>query len=159
MRPSNLILSGIAAACCALLGLALYLQLVEDMLPCPLCVLQRYAFILVALFCLLALRANVRLWSTLAALAAALGGAGVALYHVWVLAHPALSCGTDPLETALNRIPPAQWLPVLFRADGLCETPYDPILGLSIPAWALVWFVTFALLLAWVARNGLRRAD
>jgi disulfide bond formation protein DsbB len=38
----------------------------------------------------------------------------------------------------------AKLFPVMFQANGLCETPYDPILGLSIPAWACVWFVVFA---------------
>ena len=47
----------------------------------------------------------------------------------------------------LNKIFLAKALPVLFKADGLCDTPYPPILGLSMPAWALIWFVIFALVL------------
>ena len=39
----------------------------------------------------------------------------------------------------------------LFQADGLCTTEYDPILGLSIPQWALVWFTIFALITAAIA--------
>lgn len=77
----------------------------------------------------------------------ALSGVGVAAYHVWILANPETSCGIDPLETGLNKIFLAKAIPVLFKADGLCDTPYPPILGLSMPAWAMVWFVIFALIL------------
>jgi disulfide bond formation protein DsbB len=45
----------------------------------------------------------------------------------------------------------ANWLPTLFEADGLCTTEYDPILGLSIPAWALIWFTIFAVSLSLLA--------
>jgi len=33
----------VALACIAMLAVGLYLQLVLEMLPCPLCILQRYA--------------------------------------------------------------------------------------------------------------------
>ena len=78
---------------------------------------------------------------------AAFSGAGVAGWHIYTKANPTISCGIDPLETSLNRIPPAEWFPSLFKADGLCSTPYPPILGLDVPEWALVWFVVFGLAL------------
>ena len=62
-----------------------------------------------------------------------------------------VSCGIDPLETSLNEVITARWFPALFQADGLCTTEYAPILGLSIPAWALFWFVVFALLSGLIA--------
>jgi disulfide bond formation protein DsbB len=142
----------------ALLGVALYLQHGMDMLPCPLCVLQRYAFAAIALICLIAalLPAQAaRIGAGFGALAA-LSGAGVAIYHLWVKAHPAVSCGIDPLETSLNRIPTAELLPFLFFADGLCTTDYPPILGLSIPQWALLWFVILAIALAAAALRSRR---
>ena len=46
MLPSNRqILFAISSICFALIGVALYLQHVHDMLPCPLCVIQRYMFL------------------------------------------------------------------------------------------------------------------
>lgn len=140
----------IALACIAMLAVGLYLQLKLEMLPCPLCILQRYGFAAVALISLITVAlpsAATRIGAALACIAS-LSGAGVAIRHLWVKAHPTVSCGIDPLETSLNTIAPAQWFPSLFQADGLCTTEYDPILGLSIPAWALVWFVIFALLTA-----------
>ncbi len=143
----------VAVACIVMLGVGLYLQLVLEMLPCPLCILQRYAFAAVALLCLITCFLPVsmlRLGTALSALAA-MTGAGIAIRHLWIKAHPTISCGIDPLETSLNKIFIARWLPSLFQADGLCTTEYDPILGLSIPQWALVWFVIFSIMLMLVA--------
>ncbi len=146
----------VALASIAMLGVGLYLQLVLEMQPCPLCILQRYAFAAVALLCLITLcvpASLVRIGAALSALAS-ITGAGIALRHLWIKAHPTISCGIDPLETSLNKIFIARWLPALFQADGLCTTEYDPILGLSIPQWALVWFVIFTLALIFVALRG-----
>ncbi len=149
-----------ALACIAMLAVGLYLQLVLDMLPCPLCILQRYAFAAVALVCLATVAlpsAATRLGAALACLAS-LTGAGIAIRHLWVKAHPEISCGIDPLETALNKVFIADWIPALFQADGLCTTEYDPILGLSIPQWALVWLTVFALVTAAIALRKRRSA-
>ena len=143
-----------------MLTVGLYLQLQLEMLPCPLCILQRYAFAAVAIFALLSVMMPTRLvWlGALVTSASALTGAGVAIRHLWVKAHPSVSCGIDPLETSLNEIITARWFPQLFQADGLCTTDYEPILGLSIPSWALIWFVVFGLLATLVAVSRRPRA-
>ncbi len=134
-------------ACAGLLGFGLYMQLVLDMLPCPLCVMQRYAFAVIGLGSLLALLLPKLLRGVaLSSLLFSLVGAGLAGYQLWVIAQPPGSCGADPWSGPLNQFFIAQWFPTMFRAIGLCETPYDPILGLSIPAWALVWFVLFGVI-------------
>jgi disulfide bond formation protein DsbB len=156
MKTSKPLLLSIAFICLALLGVALYLQHVEGMAPCPLCVLQRYAFAGVALICLITAflpQGAAKPGAILAALAS-LAGAGVAGWHIYIKAHPAVSCGIDPLETSLNTIPTAKLLPFLFQADGFCTTEYAPIFGLSLPQWALFWFVVLAIVLL---RQGLRR--
>lgn len=147
MKLSKSLLLFAAFICIALLGVALYLQFVEHMQPCPMCILQRYAFAAVAVICIvfaLLPASALRLGAALATLAA-LAGAGAASWHLWVMAHPGTSCGIDPMETALNNIPTAKLLPFLFTADGLCATPYPPVLGLSIPQWSLIWFLLLAL--------------
>ncbi|MDB5764302.1 MAG: putative Disulfide bond formation protein DsbB [Herminiimonas sp.] len=153
MKTSKPVLLAVAVASLALLAVALYLQYVEKMQPCPLCIIQRYAFAAVALICLafaVLPRSAGRAGAGLGALAA-LAGAGVAGWHLWIKAHPSTSCGIDPLETSLNTIPTAKLLPFLFQADGLCTTEYAPILGLSIPQWSLAWFVLFIAVLGWIA--------
>jgi disulfide bond formation protein DsbB len=147
------VLALVALIAIGLLGVGLYLQLVKEMLPCPLCILQRYGFALTALVCLItvALPKQYLRAGAAAASLASIAGAGVAIRHLWVKAHPTISCGIDVLEVFLNKIIFANWLPALFEADGLCTTEYDPILGLSIPAWALIWFAIFAISLSWLA--------
>jgi disulfide bond formation protein DsbB len=146
MKTSKPVLLAVAFVSLALLAVAMYLQHVEGMLPCPLCVIQRYAFAVIAIICLIAVylpRGAGKIATALAALAA-IAGAGVAGWHIYIKANPTVSCGIDPLETSLNTIPTAKLLPFLFQADGLCTTEYAPILGLSLPQWALVWFAVIA---------------
>lgn len=153
MKTSKPVLVAAGLVSLALVGFALYLQHVKGQMPCPLCVIQRYVFISVALVCFLfaALpRGATRTGAILAALTS-LGGAGVAGWHIWVKANPSVSCGIDPLETSLNTIPTAELLPFLFKADGLCSAEYPPILGLSNPQWSLIWFVVLAIALIWAA--------
>jgi disulfide bond formation protein DsbB len=150
MRASRPVLLAIAFLSLLLLGVALYLQHVKDMPPCPLCVMQRYAFAALAIICLVAAtraESGRRIGAGLG-FAAALTGAAIAGHHVWLMAHPGTSCGIDPLETPLNNIPTARLLPFLFQADGLCTTEYPPILGLSIPQWSFAWLALFAVALA-----------
>ncbi|MGB7478945.1 MAG: disulfide bond formation protein B [Burkholderiaceae bacterium] len=151
MKTAKPILLMIAIVSLALLGYALYLQHVQNMLPCPLCIIQRYLFALLAIVCLIAAllpAGAARVGAAALGFLTAVGGAGTAGWHMWVQAHPAISCGIDPLETALNTFPTATLLPFLFKADGLCSAGYAPILGLSIPQWSFAWFALFTLALA-----------
>ncbi len=154
--PNNrtlLILIGLS--CFAILGAALYLQHFKDMLPCPYCVIQRYAYFATAIFCLTAAAAGKpKVWAALA-LASTLTGIGYVARHLWVLAHPGLSCGIDPLETALNKTPMATYLPWIFQADGLCSDALDKVLGLSVPQWSAAGFavLTVALLIVLFRRT------
>jgi len=146
----------IAAVSILLVGVALYLQHAKDMLPCPLCVIQRYLFLGIAIFSLIgAFAGKIKALGTLALLCA-LGGLGVVGKHLYVLAHPGFSCGIDPMETTLNKIPTATLLPWLFRADGLCEAAQDTVLGLNVPQWSAVWFVILTLSLVWVLASRAR---
>jgi disulfide bond formation protein DsbB len=146
MNRSKIALLFTMLSCILVLSVAVFLQLTKDMLPCPLCVMQRYAFAAIAIACLLALLLPAALSRIAVAfgLVSTLAGAGIAGYHLWILANPAISCGIDPLETGLNKIFIAELLPTLFQANGLCDTPYAPLFGLSMPAWAMVWYVIFA---------------
>lgn len=149
MPTTRHLLLAIAATSLALVGAALYLQHAKDMLPCPLCVIQRYLFLGIALASLVgALSGRVKAGAA-AALICALGGLGVVGKHLYVLAHPGFSCGIDPMETMLNKIPTATMLPWLFRADGLCEAATDTVFGLSVPQWSAVWFVLLTGGLVW----------
>lgn len=150
------VLLTIALVSFALVGAALYLQHAHDMLPCPLCVIQRYAFIGIGLASLAGALSNKMRVGAGVALLAALGGLGTVIKHLYVLAHPGFSCGIDPMETVLNKIPTATLLPWLFKAEGLCENATDGLFGLSIPQWSAVWFVLLTMSLVWVLLSGRR---
>jgi len=150
MPSSRTVLLFISAISFLLIGVALYLQHAHDMLPCPLCVIQRYAFIGIGIAALAgALSSKTRAGAGVALLAA-LGGLWAVGKHLYVLAHPGFSCGIDPMETMLNKVPTATMLPWLFQADGLCENATDGLFGLSIPQWSAIWFVLLTLALVWV---------
>lgn len=136
-------LMGVAIASFGVIAVALYLQHAKGMLPCPLCIIQRYCFLWIGLFAVAGLLSPWIKTAAATALAGAIAGVGVASKHLWVLAHPGTSCGIDPVETFLNKIITAEWVPMLFKADGLCEDALAPLLGLSIPQWS---FLTFALI-------------
>lgn len=142
IRRERRLLVLLAVICLGLVGGALYLQFVKGEDPCPLCIIQRYFFVLIAVFALLG--ASFRGWRGIALLEmlVALSARGVvaAARHVYVQAHPGFSCGFDALQPVVDSLPPAQWLPQVFKVAGLCETPYPPILGLSLPQWGLIAF-------------------
>jgi len=145
-----------------LVGGALYLQFAKGEDPCPLCILQRYGFILVAILAFAgATRSGwrgVRVFEALIALVAA-AGTGTALRHLFIQLHPGFSCGFDALQPVVDALPPAHWLPSVFKVAGLCETIYPPILGILLPGWALIAFaLTFVAVAAslW-RRRGTRR--
>lgn len=151
MPPTNRqVLFAISSICFALIGFALYLQHSLEMRPCPLCVIQRYMFLAVGVATLVAALSGRVREGTVLALLAAFGGLVTVGKHLYVIANPGFSCGIDPMETLLNKIPTAEYLPWLFRADGLCEGATDTVLGLAIPQWSAVWFVLLAVLLGWV---------
>jgi disulfide bond formation protein DsbB len=140
----------IAVVSLVLVGVALYLQHARDMLPCPLCVIQRYLFLGIAIFSLVGAFMKKPVAGTSLALLCGVGGLGVVGKHLYVLANPGFSCGIDPVETILNKIPTATMMPWLFKADGFCEAATDKVIGLSVPQWSAIWFVVLTLALAWL---------
>jgi protein dithiol:quinone oxidoreductase len=135
----------LAIACLCMVGSALFIQVQFHEDPCPLCILQRYLFILTALLALTAASLKTRrLMYFLAGLGAlsAIIGAILAAKQILIQIKSTFSCGFDLLEPFVDGLPPAHWLPSVFRVSGLCETVYPPIFGLSLPTWSLIGFVS-----------------
>ncbi|HEU4669849.1 MAG TPA: disulfide bond formation protein B [Dyella sp.] len=138
------------AICAALLGFALYAQYVWAMIPCPLCIFQRIGFLAMALFFLIgaihAPRGGVRWVYTGGVLLSAAWGIAVAGRHLWIQSLPAdqvPSCGGD-LSYLMSAFPFAKVLRLVFTGSGECAK-VEPILGLPIPAWSLLWFIVLAI--------------
>lgn len=148
MSNRNVLLA-IALVSFGLIGAAMYLQHVLYLMPCPLCVIQRYLFIAVGLAALVGAFTSKPKLGAGVGLLAALGGLGVAGKQLYILSQPSLSCGIDPMETMLNKIPTAEYLPWLFYAEGLCQDAKETFMGLQIPMWAFLWFGILAIATAW----------
>ncbi|MCB1956021.1 MAG: disulfide bond formation protein B [Rhodocyclaceae bacterium] len=148
--------------CAGLLGFGLYLQYVKGQEPCPMCIMQRYAFVSVALIGLVAglhgaVGAGRRVYGGLLLLAALIGG-GVAVRQSWIQIYPpdVSECGPG-LEYMLDSFPLADALPMIFRGAGDCTDRAWTFLGLSIANWSLVSFTAVALFALWILFSGRTR--
>ncbi len=144
---------GLAAlACFCLIGFALYLQHVQGEEPCPLCILQRIAVMGMGIVFLLgALHAprgvGLKVYSLLAVLVGA-AGAAVAGRHVWLQNLPkdrVPECGPG-LDFMLQQFPLSEVFSLVLRGSGECAEAGWRFLGLTIPAWTLLWFVALIVL-------------
>ena len=140
--------AAIFLACAGLIGFALYLQHGQGLEPCPMCILQRYAFIAIGLIALIAAIHDASGWGrrvyALLLIVSAGFGAGVAARHAYLEHNPPniYDCGAD-LGYLIESFPLSQSLPMIFRGTGDCTKVLWRFLGLSIAEWALVWFAIF----------------
>ncbi|WP_231495584.1 disulfide bond formation protein B [Hylemonella gracilis] len=144
-------------ACLGLLAFGLYLQHGVGLEPCPMCIVQRYALLLVAIFAgsTAWLRGRTRhLVGGWLVLLSAVLGAFVAARQSWLQWHPPeiLSCGRD-FYGMIEAFPLQRAVPMIFRGSGDCAAIDWTFLGLSIANWS---FVCFALI-AFVATGLLSR--
>ncbi len=123
-----------------------YVQHVEGIEPCPLCIVQRLAFIVSGAIALLGALLGSRavfalVFAVLADLAAA-AGAGVAAWHTWLIANPPewAQCGRG-FGWMLENNSLVALIPKLFKGEGDCLTVDWTLLGLNIPQWAVLVFL------------------
>jgi protein dithiol:quinone oxidoreductase len=157
------VLGAICLACIALLVFGLYLQHGVGLEPCPMCIVQRYALVLVALVAALGGWARLpwaqRLAAALAA-ALAVGGAFVAARQSWLQWYPpeTYSCGRD-FYGMIETFPLKRAIPMIFRGSGDCTKVDWTFLGLSIANWSFLAFVALGLLcVALLARRWRQRS-
>jgi len=158
---SRLIYLAIFLACAGLIAYALYLQHALGLEPCPMCILQRYAFVVVGIIALVAVIQNPAsfgrwIYSALLVLMAATGG-GVAIRHVYLEHYPPkiFDCGAD-VGFMLESFPLTEALPMIFRGTGDCTKVLWRFLGLSIAEWSLICFALL-IVAAVVAATARRR--
>jgi disulfide bond formation protein DsbB len=144
------ILALVAAACVAMLAFGMYLQHVVGLEPCPMCIVQRYALVLVALAAGLAALSRSRgAWIGGSALMLLFSGFGafVAARQSWLQWYPPeiASCGRD-FYGMIETFPLKRAIPMIFKGSGDCTKIDWTFLGGSIANWSFVWFVFFAVL-------------
>ena len=156
------VLALISVACVAMLAFGMYLQHVVGLEPCPMCIVQRYALILVAVFAGLAsLNGKKGWWMSFTILAVLAGGFGAftAARQSWLQWYPpeVATCGRD-FYGMIENYPISRSIPMIFRGSGDCTAIDWTFLGGSIANWSFVWFVAFSLvLLALLLRGGAQR--
>jgi protein dithiol:quinone oxidoreductase len=149
------VFAAVFLACAGLIGFGVALQHYANLEPCPMCVMQRYAFVVCGIVALLAVLHNpegfgARVYGIVLALLAILGGS-ISARQSWIQLYPpkVADCGPD-LEFMLDSFPLAQALPMIFHGAGDCSKVQWTFLGLSIPNWALLWFAGMALMCLYV---------
>lgn len=138
--------------CAAFIGFAIFSQFQWGLNPCPLCIFQRIAYAgLGVAFLLGGLHApkgalGRRLYGLLALIP---GGIGIAIgaRHVWLTHLPAdqvPECG-PPLQFMMETNPLTDVIRKVLTGSGECAKVDWTFLGLSMPAWSLLWFIVLTL--------------
>lgn len=159
------VMVAISLICVALLGFGIYLQQVTGLEPCPMCIVQRYALVLIALVAgLSAVSSRKGFQISGAGLLVLIAGFGafVAARQSWLQWYPpeVASCGRD-FYGMIETFPLKRALPMIFKGSGDCSKVDWTFLGGSIANWSFVFFVAIgmaALVLIWrAARAGRSR--
>ena len=119
------IFAGLALLSMGMLVFGLCLQHVVGLNPCPMCIVQRYALIGVAVLALLGSRLRQALWqSVLAALMALMAGLGAftAARQSWIQWFPpeVVNCGRD-FYGMVENFPLQRAIPMIFKGSGDCS--------------------------------------
>ena len=129
------------------MSFALYLEHVQGLNPCPLCIFQRVGLIGLGIISLIAFLHNPlsnafkRFYALLGSLSI-LWSAGVAARHVWLQNLPpekVPSCGPG-LDYWLDTLPMKSVLQQVLSGSGECAVVDWTLLGFSLPVWSLLFF-------------------
>ncbi len=134
-------------SCVGLIAVALYFQHIDGLDPCPLCIFQRVAFMLMGAVFLIAVLHNPKKtgMKVYGAIATVIGLAGIAIAarHVWLQNAPedqVPECGPG-LDFMVEVLPFHVMLEKVFMGSGECAEVSWTFLGLSMPAWSLIWLL------------------
>ncbi|MSQ20844.1 MAG: disulfide bond formation protein B [Betaproteobacteria bacterium] len=154
MRRGARLFTFIFLGCVVALGAALYLQHVNNLDPCPWCVVQRILFVVIGLFALAGALHRPRAFG-MTAYATVIGllsisGIAAATYHVQLQGDPARAaqCAGSVVERLLDYLALGTIIPSLFQYDGPCTLKPWSMLGLSIPEWSLAAFLSIFIAVA-----------
>jgi disulfide bond formation protein DsbB len=140
----------VSLVCVGLLSFGLYLQHGVGLEPCPMCIVQRYVMVLIAVVAgtgavCSGRRSSLLLGGTITLLSGS--GAYVAARQSWLQWHPpeVVSCGRD-FYGMIETFPLKQAIPMIFKGGGDCSVVDWTFLGGSIANWSFVCFVSIALM-------------
>lgn len=149
------------AFCVIMMAVALGLEHIGGLEPCPLCIFQRVAVIAAGLVLAVAALHNPNgkvgkaVYGVLGLVAVGTG-AFIAGRHVWLQSLPAdevPSCGPG-LEYMMDILPMQDVVAMVLTGSGECAEIDFMLLGFSLPVWTLIGFLVLALAplrILWVA--------
>jgi protein dithiol:quinone oxidoreductase len=150
----------LAMFCASLVGGSFFVQHVLLVEPCPLCIIQRFTYVALALTflgaALLGRKPQLQRAALALALLLVLTGGGVAAYQSQLQLFPpaqAATCGPG-LSYMLETLPVGEAVGQLFQAHGDCSDTSFRILGLTL---AQISFGIFTALLVWLVPALLRK--
>jgi disulfide bond formation protein DsbB len=161
-RAPRTVLGLVSLFCIALLAYGLYLQHGLGLEPCPMCIVQRYALVLVAVVAGLTAMLRSRgahLAGGVLTLLIAGFGAFVAARQSWLQWNPPeiASCGRD-FYGMIETFPLKRAVPMIFAGGGDCAAVDWTFLGGSIANWSFLCFIGIGLaMLALLWRRGTAR--
>jgi len=149
LPPFRQLFGLMALACIGMLAFGLYLQHIEGLNPCPMCIVQRYALIGVTLLALVGWRLKRPVgFMVVGFLVTLMSGFGafVAARQSWLQWYPpeVVTCGRD-FYGMVENFPINRVVPMIFKGSGDCTKVDWTFLGGSIANWSFVCFVGFAL--------------
>ncbi|HZH07321.1 MAG TPA: disulfide bond formation protein B [Lautropia sp.] len=161
MRARSISHAGTAALIALLawggVAAALATQHVWNLQPCPWCIIQRLAYLIVGFFAILSLLATQSsLWARAPLLLAALAaivGLGTAMYQHFVAAQTG-SCAFTAADRFLSATGLDELAPSVFKATAACDEANAPMLGIPYSLWS----AALAILLLGLTFYALRRA-
>jgi disulfide bond formation protein DsbB len=148
-QPPRRWMAAVCVISVGLLAFGMVLQHVVGLEPCPMCIVQRYALVGVAvaagLGAVFASRLGLGLTSLLGVLMVGLG-AFTAARQSWLQWFPpeVVSCGRD-FYGMIESLPLGRAIPMIFRGSGDCSVIDWTFLGGTIANWSFLWFVAFGL--------------
>ena len=143
------VLALVSLGCIALLAFGLYLQHVVGLEPCPMCIVQRYVLVLVAIVSgITAITNKNALLMSGASLLVLLSGFGafVAARQSFLQWYPPeiSTCGRD-FYGMIETFPLKRAIPMIFKGSGDCTKIDWTFLGLSIANWSFISFVVMGM--------------
>lgn len=145
------VLAIIAVIC--LLSFAGFLQVSQNIQPCPLCIIQRlifFALLVFLVFSVIVINNKFLAWSGQALLTfSVFAGIAVASRQVWLQYLPAEqvpACGPG-LNYLLDRFSLNETLHMVLQGSGECAEVHWTLFKLSLAEWSLICFVAFAILI------------
>ena len=147
MYNSRKFFIAVFAICIGLLIFGLYLEHVQGLEACPLCIFQRIAYTAIIFIALIGAIHNPRnllqIIYKLLIVISSITGAAIAGRQIWLQHLPpelVPECGPG-LDYMFNVFPFGEALKMIFTGSGECAEVKWRFIGLSIAEWSLIMFI------------------